>query len=427
MSSVGKTAMKSFKILMLAPSCFSAGGAESFVNANLVSTMRNAGWSLDVVTTADRAYHWYPESGTLWRDVAACSHIIEERPRTFYGKLLSSLEYGLLSGQVMGGGRWAVPGARRALQLAATRRYDVILSRAMPAAAHQAAFIVAGKTGIPWIANWNDPIPDSMYPPPYVGGNGTRTRMGFWESRYYRAMTQRAVWHTFPCERLRSYICGYLPGNIMERSSAVPHISLMRREKINGRHQSFILLHAGSLRHPRDPSVFLHGVKLFYERLRPEKHFKVRFIVDRPDEVINAAKEYGIEPLVQVEPIRSYAEMPLALADAAVLVIIEAKLKEGIFFPSKFADYVRTGRPILAVSPKVGTLSDILSQHGGGLAVDCARPDEVAIGIATLYKSWRAGTLDENYASDRLIRLFDKDVILTRYIEIFGRLGIRGS
>lgn len=413
-------------ILMIAPSCYPPGNPEAFVNANLVSAMLEAGWFLDVVTCEDRANHWYPDSGALWNDVAGCSHIIEERPRTFSEKLRSNAEYGLLSGQVMGGGRWAVPAARYAMRLAATRTYDIIVSRSLPATAHLAAFIVSGRTGIPWIANWNDPVPDYLFPPPYARGNGTRTQMGFWESRYYGAMTHRAAWHTFPCERLRSYISGYLPHDIASCSSVIPHLAPRPVERTRTPHPQFSLLYAGSLRKPRDPGPFLIGVRKFIDA-SAASDIVVRFITDRPEEVAGAVREQALEGIVCVEPGRPYREMPQVLLEADVLVIIEADMKEGIFLPSKFVDCIQTGRPLLAVSPRVGTLADVLAEHGGGLAVDCARPDSVADGISVLYRNWQAGTLDERYGSERLRPLFSSEVILGTYLDLFKSLGLRSS
>jgi glycosyltransferase involved in cell wall biosynthesis len=414
------------RILMIAPSCYPPGNPEAFVNANLVSAMLRAGWSVDVVTGADPASLWYPESGSMWSDVAAWSHMIEERPRTFSAKVLSNAEYGFLSGQVMGGGRWAVPAAQRALQLTCSKTYDVILSRALPATAHLAAFIVAGKTGIPWIANWNDPVPDYLFPPPYARGNGARIRMGFWESRYYRALLRRAAWHTFPCERLRNYISGYLSHDIAIRSSVIPHVAPEPIERIRAQKPIFNLLYAGSLRKPRDPRPFLIGIRKFLNTTAAAD-IEVSFITDRPEDVIDGVREHSLERIVRIDPGRPYEEMPQVLLQADVLVIIEADMKEGIFIPSKFVDYVQTGRPILAISPRTGTLADILTNHGGGLAADCARPDSVASGIADLYRSWQAGQLDEKYGSERLNRMFSREVILEKYLHLFNGLGLLSS
>ena len=80
------------------------------------------------------------------------------------------------------------------------------------------------------------------------------------------------------------------------------------------------------------------------------------------------------------------------LGAADVFLLVEAKLKEGVFMPSKLADYLAAGKPILALSPRVGTVADYL-KDGGGLVVE---PDDVA-GIAAaleqLLDLWQAGRL----------------------------------
>jgi hypothetical protein len=102
--------------------------------------------------------------------------------------------------------------------------------------------------------------------------------------------------------------------------------------------------------------------------------------------------------------------------------VIEAPCVEGIFFPSKFVDFVQTGRPILGISPINGTLADILSRYGGGILADCHSPEAVANAIRILYEEWRAGELDEKYGSSGLFDLFSEKTVLGQYMELFRRL-----
>ena len=407
----------SLRILMIAPSCCPPGNPEAFVNCNLVSAMLGAGWCVDVVSGAEGDLNWYPGGGELWSEVAARSHSVRERPRTLPWKALTCLDALLLSGQVTGAGRWAVPAARAALNLARARNYDVVLSRLLPGSAHLAAAIVAGKTGLPWIANWNDPL---QFPPPYgIPGE----RLSPLERRSFRALARQAAWHTFPCERLRDYVCGDLPVEVRERSSVIPH--LVPELAAPTRHPcgKFSLLYAGSLRPPRDPRPFLAGVKLFLEQ-SGARDLELHFVTDRPEEVTGPVAELALGDRTRIEPGRPYQELPRVMQDAEILVIIEADLEEGIFLPSKFVDYIQTGRPVLAVSPREGTLADILSRQGGGVAVDLARPESIASGIAALYRSWQQGRLEAEYGSERLRATFSRQAVLEQYRRLFARLGI---
>ena len=408
-------------ILMFAPSCYPPGNPEAFVNANLVLAALEAGWGVDVITMADSG-HWYPNTGEAWRRLASCVVTVAERERTLANRFLVAARSFMLSGQRVSGGHWAIPAAKEAMRLTSKKNYDYIVSRALPPEAHLSALIVSRKTGIPWIANWNDPVPWEKFPRQYPGGKGKHAPLGYLTARYYREVAKQALWHTFPCERLRAYIAGYLPGDIRDKSSVVPHIALDRRNPASRSNKGFTLMHAGSLRSPRSPDVFLKGVRLFRERANPGREFSVVFIVDRPEDVRRSAGEHGLEALVRIEKSRPYTEMPEVLRSATVLVIIEALVEEGIFLPSKFADYVGVGRPILAISPRTGTLSDVLGEHGGGIAVDGGSAEAVAHALHVLYEHWLNNTLDEHYNTSNLYGLFAVDTVLDVYREIFDRI-----
>lgn len=134
------------------------------------------------------------------------------------------------------------------------------------------------------------------------------------------------------------------------------------------------------------------------------------------------AQKHGVSDIVEVEPPNTYDKTLLRAASSSVLFVIEAKCEEGIFFPSKFVDFVQTGRPILAISPPVGTLADILNKYGGGIAVDNHSADEVFYALSKLYIAWTNDSLTEDYGSQRLLNDFCEESILSIYMELFGQL-----
>ena len=113
------------------------------------------------------------------------------------------------------------------------------------------------------------------------------------------------------------------------------------------------------------------------------------------------------------------------MQDADVLLILESDSQEGVFFPSKFIDYVQAGRPVLSISPLVSNMHDVLSKHGGGIAVDVQSSESIAAGIETLYNAWKTGKLDEAYGSACLFDLFSEETVLAQYLEIFQKIRIR--
>jgi glycosyltransferase involved in cell wall biosynthesis len=214
-----------------------------------------------------------------------------------------------------------------------------------------------------------------------------------------------------------------MPEGIMARSSVIPHIALERfRLAGEPNNQRFTLCHAGNLGRPRSATVFLKGVKTFLTETNNCRTVTVKFLGSNTEDLAPIIHDLHLEDYVSVEPPKPYEESLEILAQSDVLVIIEASCAEGIFLPSKYVDYIQTGRPILALSPAVGTLADIIAEHGGGLAVDCRSAEAVARAIKTLYSHWQLGTLDETYGSSGLFELFNENIVLSLYLETFKRI-----
>lgn len=242
---------------------------------------------------------------------------------------------------------------------------------------------------------------------------------------FLAAAVEQASWHTFPCERLRGYMSRYMPSRMSSRGSVIPHIALRQlrfEPRPRRRERSFIMSHVGRLVWPRRPDVLLGGVRRFLNGSEGEVSLEARFCGTHSQDVLGVARRLGVEKVVSVEPPKPYEKALETLSGSDVVVLVEAECAEGIFLPSKFVDYVQTGRPILALSPRVGTVADIISEHGGGIAVDGRSPRAVADAIATMYAHWQAGTLDATYGSSHLFGLFGEEVVWGRYLELFGRI-----
>ncbi len=105
----------------------------------------------------------------------------------------------------------------------------------------------------------------------------------------------------------------------------------------------------------------------------------------------------------------------ISLLDYDALVLLEAQLKRGIFFASKFTDYAQSTRPILAVSPKEGFAYDMITQYGGGVFVDNEDYKDIKRGLLELYKAWEADKLSEVYDTKALYEEFSAQKVVNIY------------
>lgn len=397
------------RILLIAPECYPPAGAEAIVTSKLVLAALADGWGIDVICQAKAGQYYPVEIDGVWAPLRQAVHELD--PAVWkVPRRLQSLA-------------WVAMAVSKGHRLLKHNRYDAIFSRVMPQYGHLPALILARRHNIPWIANWSDPMPRQKAPAPY--GCGTEAPIPFFMRRYVEAVAKQATWHTFPNERLRRHVCAYLP-ECSAKSSVVPHIALEEHYPFSRPTEVFFTLcHTGGLG-VRSPNVFLEGTRLFLARHAGAcRHFRVRFIGPLDEALSEAVEKFDLADVVMVEGSASYEATLQAVAESSAAVVIEAPCREGIFFPSKVLDFIQTGRPILAISPKIGVLSDLLRDHGGGIAIDCSSPESVARALEVLFNAWRAGSLERDFGSDRLKGMFSPVAIMAAYRAIFPVLGNR--
>jgi glycosyltransferase involved in cell wall biosynthesis len=415
-----------YRILMFAPAFPPFANPEAIVNGKLALSFLRAGWHVDIISRnfAEewKGYNYGSAWIEPWLPLKEHTHVVHYASLGSVHRVAETLWAGISLGHPVAGCRWALQAVKLATRLNRENRYDVILSRSLPDFAHIPALALSTRAGIPWIANWNDPSGDKM-PPPY--GRGSSTKLGFFQERLLRHAARSANWITFPSDRLRSYICEYLQVGSKEKSGTVPHPGmLVKFEEQKRVDDCFKICHAGKLYAGRDPEVFLLGLKTFMQRSRLKMKVEVCLVGLEEVEIERSARKLGLDGIIKYQGSMSYFDTLSLLNSSDVLLIIEGQHTEGIFFPSKFVDYVQVGKPVLALSPKNSVVNDIISVHGGGIVADCTSVEEVAEGLRLLYAAWTTGRLQTLYGSRALYKLFSPEVIVEKYRYIFSTLGL---
>lgn len=412
------------KILMFAPAFAPFSNPEAIVNSKLALAFLQEGWHIDIITrdlVNESVYNYHSGWAAQWIPLKSTTHTVSYGVHGKVVRTLDTLRSGYRMGHLVDGCRWAAHAFDIAIDLWAKGRYDFILSRSGPDAAHLPAMRLAEVTGVPWIANWNDPS-DRKSPPPY--GDGKGARLGWAYGRYLAAVARAASFHTFPSERLRSYIADYLGPSVMQTSSVIPHLARRNlNAKIYCKSDTFTITHAGHLSAERNPALFLAAVaKLKHEKLLGEK-FKVKIIGIVSNSTSQLVHQLDLEKNVEFTGALSYEESLDSLVKSDINIIIEAQCAEGIFLPAKMADYVQAGRPLLAISPNNGTIVDLLAEYKGGIATDCSSGDSIYSGLAKLFIHWKEGTLDHEFNTSRLYQALSQEAVIGMYDDLFSRIG----
>lgn len=282
---------------------------------------------------------------------------------------------------------------------------QAVLSSFPPLAAHLAGLLFHLRFGVPWIADFRDPL----------AGNPFRNRP--WAHSYDRAIesliVRRAaavlVTNDAAAERLRlrhprfARKIHVLWNGFDPAAPAVePSPAIQPRR----------LVHAGSLYGPRRPSALVRALAMLLDsgRLQPGE-WRAEFIGPYEESSFagcGAALERlrGAGLLEIRGGQRPKAELDEAIAAASILVLLDLTGEaESVQVPAKLFDYVRTGLPVVAWSPPGSPTRHVLELSGvAGLVFSPEEPDST---VAERLAAWLASPPPPAAPSDWFLETFD--------------------
>jgi len=189
-------------------------------------------------------------------------------------------------------------------------------------------------------------------------------------------------------------------------------------------HAKFVMVYAGSFDYQdRNPQPVLEALKTLIERGDVDRS---RLQVDligwcdtaEGQSVQVAASNLGLSGCVQFHGPMSKSNAFKRVAAANLLLL----LAQGwtLQVPAKTYEYLRAGRPILALAPPTGAVADLLARTGGAWLVDPTHNEAIALAVREAYRAWLNG--EPARAPDRrLVSTYDRRRLVARMAEILSR------
>lgn len=274
-------------------------------------------------------------------------------------------------------------------------RYEVraLFSTSPYPTAHLIAAILRARAKIPWIADFRDPwIEDGIYPPP-------RSLRFMIESRLERAVVEGASHITVTTPEFRQELLRRYPDLAAAKVSVIyngydeadfAELPQLVRPPL------FEVLHAGLVTPAyRDPGPLLGALAALLRKgqISPSD---VRVVFLGGGDWLNSRQfadtieHFGLQAIVRVLPRLPHEAALRRLQQAAVLLVLQASEDTKNLIPAKLYEYLRIGRPILAITPK-GATADLLRHLGVGLAADPACESAIESALLALYRQWQTG------------------------------------
>jgi glycosyltransferase involved in cell wall biosynthesis len=317
---------------------------------------------------------------------------------------------------------WILPAVVAGRRL--VRRWEVacLFSSGPAWSSHLAGLGLARLTGLPWVAHFRDPWSQGSVT------SGASRWVDRVNARLERAVVQRAA--TVICvtdhhtKLLRRHYASCGPEKFVTVPNGYDGAEWEQLERdapgggASARGGRFVITYAGSLYLGRSPLLVLEALRrlgeagdftLEHVRLDLVVYDGARQLPDGRD-IMGVAREMGLDGSVQVLGPLPRGETLRRLLDSDLLLLLGHGITMQI--PGKLYEYLRSGKPILALAPP-GAQTDLLRATGGAWIVEPHDVDGAVEAIRDAYRRWEAGQPGPE-ADARLVSGFDRRVLVGR-------------
>lgn len=394
------------KILYIAPACYPVNGAEAIVNIKLLRTLLQSNeFDVDIVSKKYKVTNYPSASAESYGIESSKLHIVEVdnkvNLKTIWETSLCLFKFGV----TMKGAHWAYAALHVVEELVKQTHYDYILTKNAPS--YLLGYYLKKKYGLKWVASWNDPYPHDKYPYPYGKGWNYSTM----NIQREISRMRKADIHIFPNDRIKSWMQHYLA--VPETNiRIVPHVLIPQTAKRPQIQNELRLIHSGSLTAPRNPeNLFRALARILSED--PSIKIKLSILGKMDENSLNLINELHLQESIKFLGNVAYDDSIALLSNYDVAVIVEADCKEGIFLPTKVADFMSVNIPILSLSPRTGVLNDLFVAGNIPYFASVDSIDDIAECIHALYQDFKRNDIRQNkipheYTSQYVVETYQK-------------------
>ena len=188
------------------------------------------------------------------------------------------------------------------------------------------------------------------------------------------------------------------------------------------RNDKFVVTYAGSLYHRRSPAPLFQALRSLTdagEVARERVHVELigRCDAAQAAALRDLAASWGLAGCVTITGPFGRAETLRRMIHADLLLLLAEDLTYQI--PGKTYEYLRAGRPILALTSG-GAVADLLRRTGGAWVVDPGDATEVTAAVREAYRHWKHGRGGPR-PDPEVVMAFDRRVLAGRFAELFDR------
>jgi len=320
---------------------------------------------------------------------------------------------------------WLLPASLAGIRTIHGASVQHLLSSGPPWTGHLVGLLLARITGLPWTAHFRDPWTQGAQSKPVSAASmridATLERMIIKRAAFVVCVTDqhtemmRRVYAGFPPEKFITIPNGFDGG---EWDSIRTELSVVDSRKDT----KFTITYSGTLYQARNPFPVFRALKVLIDAGEIDRDRVLVQLIGWCDlaegrRVADIAADCGISECVNMRGPLARPEALKALTGSNLLLLLAEGLTAQI--PGKTYEYLRAGRPILALTSE-GALADLLRRTGGAWVVDQRDVAGIVAAVREIYRRWNDGRPLAG-APQASVSGFDRRVLAGRFAELFTR------
>ena len=318
---------------------------------------------------------------------------------------------------------WIPPAVWNGLAAMRKERIDAIFSSGPWWTNHLVALVLAQMTGVPWVAHFRD-----SWAQGYWVKSVTPLSIRI-EKALERAVVKRAQAVVCVTEMQTEMLRGANRDVSGNKFTTIPNgyddAEWVHAPRGRHRNEKFVITYAGNLYHGRSPYPLFRALRSLIDGGRIQRddiRVELLGMCDRAEgsKVIEVAETFGVASCVSLPGllVKSEAIQRMQKSDLLLLLVDE----QNYSIPAKTYEYLRAGRPILALTTG-GAVVDLLRETGGAWIVDPADTSGIESAVMDAYCAWKDG-VDARLPDGDVVRGYDRRLLAGRIADVLNTVSL---
>jgi hypothetical protein len=287
---------------------------------------------------------------------------------------------------------WRLTAVRKAMTIISNCKVDAIWSTFPIPTTHQVALTVARKSGLPWIAEFRDPM---------------------WQVDWPTEPATNSCWKKLEADVVESAskLIFVAPNAETVYAERFPHLPRSRLSVIENGYDEQAFINAGTLARqnvaPPKRLTLLHSGIIYQSERDPTHFFQALANLKRRGQIADGSlriilrasyndagiapelARLGITDIVELGPPVNYLDALREMQTVDGLLLLQAS-NCNAQIPAKLYEYVRAAKPILALTDPVGDTAGALHRIGTGMLCRLDSTEEIEAGLLDFLEQIRS-------------------------------------